>query len=435
MRLRTFLAVVVLISLSVLLTQPVDRLRSVDPTSSASAPPPSIPPPSPPLNIRRPPTTTTATLIRSALATPQTVDRDAAKHSDPRRIPWGTHAQLHGKPPAIVLFAPHKTGSTFFTSFMHDVAELLGLCWYSDNAAFMYAPSNHSKCASPSCGHRGSQRSYTSSDRGWGDCTPFAEQQLRAASACVMGVEGDRDPPQGRLSAAAKSAAAGVRCGPSGDEAPLGAQNGVAWGVVRLPDPMRRALGVLGSPPWQWYLILHQRHPGDTLVSGYHSFGWTHPAAPSANADQKKEHASLQAAIRNATVDEYVLSKASELKSKYEPYFEFLRDGKARRHPGHTQGNHADGGPVVTIRSRYEQLVTDLPAWLDTFVSSLRHSYTEQTLSMLRRELLKRHRKSFRANGKHRRSVAPGRFVAEVRPQTATELRRAHHDWWELLGY
>ena len=49
--------------------------------------------------------------------------------------------------PAILLFAPHKTGSTFFTALMHDLSRLLDLCWYTDNAAFMYAPNDFSKCA------------------------------------------------------------------------------------------------------------------------------------------------------------------------------------------------------------------------------------------------------------------------------------------------
>lgn len=338
------------------------------------------------------------------------VDHGAAKHSDPRRVPWGADVELRGPPPAIVLFAPHKTGSTFFTSLLHDVAALLGLCWYSDNAAFMFAPNNHTKCASPSCGHFGAQRSFASSDRGWGDCSSFADEQLRAASACAAAEE------RARIALVDDS----QRCGAG--ELPLSAENGVAWGVVRLPDPMRRAIRLLGKPPWRWYVILHQRHPGDTLVSAYHSFGWSHPAAPTASAAQQREHASLQSAIRNASVDEYAAEHAADLRSKYVPYFELLRGG---------------GGQMTIVRSRYEEMVGDFPRWLDAFVGSLRPSYTERTLAMLRRELLKRHRNAFNANGKghHKRSVVAGRFDAELRPEAASKLRRVHREWWEALGY
>ena len=32
-------------------------------------------------------------------------------------------------PPAILLFAPHKTGSTFFAAFLRDLSKQLELCW------------------------------------------------------------------------------------------------------------------------------------------------------------------------------------------------------------------------------------------------------------------------------------------------------------------
>ena len=98
-----------------------------------------------------------------------------------------TARTAHGPPPAVVLFAPHKTASTFFTTFLHDLSRLLGLCWYSDNAAFTYAPSDHAKCAAPSCGHGdGTQRAFEPSDGGWGDCASFAEAQIRVASTCTQ---------------------------------------------------------------------------------------------------------------------------------------------------------------------------------------------------------------------------------------------------------
>mmetsp|Transcript_18487 Transcript_18487/g.37367 ORF Transcript_18487/g.37367 Transcript_18487/m.37367 type:complete len:316 (-) Transcript_18487:436-1383(-) len=181
------------------------------------------------------------------------------------------------QPLAIVLFAPHKTGSTFFTSFLHNFASELGLCWYTDNAAFMYTPRDHSKCASPSCGHRGHQRSYRESDRGWGDCTSFTDKQLRKAQACQV---------------ARTTGGGGCAVSPN-------AWRGMVWGVLRLPPAMHAAIALLGTAPWHWYLVLHSRHPGDTLVSGYHSFGWTHPPAPGATAEQRRQHEERQAAIRN----------------------------------------------------------------------------------------------------------------------------------------
>ena len=117
------------------------------------------------------------------LRVPAVVDAGAARRSDPRQASWGANITLRGRPPAILIFAPHKTGSTFFTSFLHDVAAHLGLCWYTDNAAFMYSPSDHTKCASPSCGHTGHQRRFESDDRGWGDCSLHMRAARRFSSS------------------------------------------------------------------------------------------------------------------------------------------------------------------------------------------------------------------------------------------------------------
>lgn len=237
----------------------------------------------------------------------------AALASDPRKADWGANASLSGAPPALLFFAPHKTGSTFFAAFMHDLAALLGLCWYTDNAAFMYAPLDHSKCASPSCGHVAGvpQRSFTNSDLGWGDCTGFTAAQLGVAAGC--------------------NATPLAQC----EVPPPSARNGFLWGPLRLPKPMRAAAAQLRTGRWRWIVLLHQRHPLDALVSGYHSFGWTHPAAPSASAQQRRAHAARQSAVRNLSVDQYVMANvagALQIRSHAHPH-----RCRAHLHTGHAR--------------------------------------------------------------------------------------------------
>ena len=377
--------------------------------------------------------------VRTAIAPPR-VSAGAAMRSDPRRVPWGANVTLHGRPPAIVLFAPHKTASTFFTSLLHDMARLLGLCWYSDNVAFTYAPADHAKCASPSCGHSGTQRSFGASDGGWGDCAAYAEAQILVASTCAR-----RDTPAvSSSSSAAAGGSADSRVGGTGGDGedgrcsppPLSAVNGVAWGAVRLPPAMRRALASLGSHPWHWYVVLHQRHPGDTLVSEYYSFGWSHPAAPNATPEQRAKHALRQATIRNTSVARYVAEHLPELKRKYAPYLELTRTSAGGVGGGVSSfASSIEREDVSILRSRYEDLVTDFPSWLRGLVQSLHHSYTPETLAMLREALYRRHRKAFKADGRHRRSVAPGRYALEVEAATTREQSRQHREWWEPLGY
>ena len=371
---------------------------------------------------------------------PLRVSANAAARSDPKRIPWGANVTLHGPPPAVVLFAPHKTASTFFTTFLHDLSRLLGLCWYSDNAAFTYAPSDHAKCAAPSCGHGdGTQRAFEPSDGGWGDCASFAEAQIRVASTCTQR-EAVGSPGGTGAAGAAGEAGADVQ---STDDAceppPLSTINGVAWGAVRLPPAMRKARACLGTPPWHWYLLLHQRHPGDTLVSEYHSFGWSHPPPPRATAQQKAAHRARQARIRNVTVGQYVGEHLAELRRKYAPYLELLGGAEATSQPQSLPALEAarpgGAGGVTVIRSRYEELVTDFGAWLEPILAALAPSYTPQTLEMLKEALLARHSASFRRDGKHRRSITPGRYTAEVGAAERSEQHNAHREWWARLGY
>ena len=327
-------------------------------------------------------------------------------------------------PAAILLFAPHKTGSTFFTAFMHDLHKQLDMCWYTDSAAFMYRPKDYSKCSSPSCSHAGAEKAYSADDRGWGDCTHFTSLRIREATECVAGADGELSAASsGEISRAGAADASqggggsagggggggsddsGSRQAPAGSSSCVsshGARHGLLWGPLRLPAAMSAARGLLPlqrPPPvapvaeselasdgeivnaalrqarravntqlppqlplllsrgvWQWLVVLHQRHPLDTLVSGYHSFGWTHPAAPGASEAQQRQHEERQAAVRNQSVDAYVLANAAELARKYKPYLELLR---------------APPASVRVLRSRYEEMVTAFPRWLSALLAAL----------------------------------------------------------------
>ena len=403
-------------------------------------------------------------------------------------------------PTAILLFAPHKTGSTFFTAFMHDLHEQLGMCWYTDSAAFMYHPKDYSKCSSPSCGHAGEEKAYSPEDRGWGDCTHFTSLRIREASECVAGAGGKQpavssgvisradaaDASQSGEGGAGASGSgrggsgsggslqlstAGSRQAPAGSSSCVGShgvRHGLLWGPLRLPAAMSAARGLLPlqrPPPvapvaeselasggeivhaalrqarravntqlppqlplplsrgvWQWLVVLHQRHPLDTLVSGYHSFGWTPPAAPGASEAQQRQHEERQAAVRNQSVDAYVLANAAELARKYKPYLELLRESPSP----HTR----------VLRSRYEEMVTAFPRWLSTLLAALEGSRVPpERLLAAKAELLRVHAGTFKPDGKHKRSVLPGRYQRELKPETIAAAIHQHQDMFSLLGY
>ena len=304
----------------------------------------------------------------------------------------GSNVTANVHPLALVLLAPHKTGSTFFTTFLHDLAVSLHLCWYTENAAFMYTPHDRSKCASPTCGHRGQQRAFKIDDRGWGECTTYISAQLKTARLCAT------------LQSVRSAGADECTDGP-----PSSVQSGVLWGPLRLPRDVYSAAAHVGHKPWQWYIVMHQRDPGDTLVSGYHSFGWTHPAAPGASAQQVRDHTARQASVRNQSADSYALANAADLRHRYAPYLELLQ---------------APLPDVVLVRSRYDHLVIDYARWVRSIVLQLSPSCDAGTLTMLEHRLRERHRASFSPNGAHKRYVRPGRATAELLTVIRAELNR-----------
>ena len=309
--------------------------------------------------------------------------------------PAGSSPVAAAKPAAIALFAPHKTGSTFFVGFLHDLSEQLGTCLFTENAAFMYSPLDRSKCSSPACGHTpgGSERRYPKGDSGWGECTSFTDERLREAAACV----GD------------------ARC------TLHSATHGVVLGPVRLPPAMHAAARHARLGGWSWRLVLHQRHPLDTLVSEYHSYGWTHPAAPESSAQQRLDHEAKQSTIRNVSADEYVLKHLPGLRERYAPYLALLRDPP----PG-----------VVLVRSKYEEMVLFFPQWLSQILLQLQPGGLDPTAhAALRSGLLERHAAAFAADGRHKRGVQPGSHLRELRPGTIVEAFVAHQQWMGELGY
>ena len=443
---------------------------------------------------------TTATTARISLANISTIktkiDRRAAAEavapSDPQRRRGCECGAARSASRDCIIRAARTASPSSRHCF--TIYHGCGLCWYSDNVGY-YSPPDNSKCGSKAAAIARSSKSLQVGDGGWGDCSGFAGTQILIASMCIQEQQPQEKQQQQvvsesgatRAAAAAGDEEASIRpfygidngdnqteypwvvddwledgmkgwiaeeeaaeeeqeqglasCGIS---PPISATNGVAWGALRLPAGMRRALTTLGTPPWHWYLILHQRHPGDTLVSEYHSFGWTHPPPPNASPEQKRRHAERQAVIRNTSAAKYVSDHLEDLRSKYVPYMEVLdalKQQKLQRGGGSAAAEASGTLPALDtthlsiIRSKYEELVTDFAKWLDTLLTALATSYTRATLDIVRAALLEKHKRSFDPNGKHKKSVKPGRYDAEVLPAAANEHKKRHAAWWAPLGY
>ena len=80
-------------------------------------------------------------------------------------------------------------------------------------------------------------------------------------------------------------------------------------------------------------------------------------------------------------------------------------------------------------------MVTFFPQWLSQLTLALRGTYTDASLAMVTAQLLRKHAHAFSPDGKHKRSVLPGRFADELAPETIARMHREHRSWWAELGY
>ena len=91
---------------------------------------------------------------------------------------------------------------------------------------------------------------------------------------------------------------------------------------------------------------------------------------------------------------------------------------------------------VRLVRSRYEEMVTAFPRWLEQLLDALMEGYyPAATRAKVLAKLTSTHAGAFRPDGKHKRSVSPGRFRRELKAETIATAAREHAEWFGALGY
>ena len=178
-------------------------------------------------------------------------------------------------------------------------------------------------------------------------------------------------------------------------------------------------------------VLLHLRDPRDVLVSMFYSYCYIHPGELLPNTGYRRDAA-------EAGIDAFVLAKSSDMSRRYlgdygtGGHVEDLVGNVPRRYQDYLQ--HLVGRDNVTLL-RYEQMVTDYPAWLSKFSRPFPLPDREQHL----REWAA-HSHSFfpRRSGdvmSHVRHVTPGDFRVKLKPETIQRLNAIFAETLDALGY
>lgn len=79
--------------------------------------------------------------------------------------------------------------------------------------------------------------------------------------------------------------------------------------------------------------------------------------------------------------------------------------------------------------------MTAFPLWVSALLVQLEGSVPRSQLKAAEAELLRRHAGAFRPDGRHKRSVLPGRYQRELKPETIATAMRENEELFALLGY
>jgi hypothetical protein len=170
---------------------------------------------------------------------------------------------------------------------------------------------------------------------------------------------------------------------------------------------------ITASPRHRVRRIFQVRDPRDILVSQFHSLGWRHTEEGFTPQQSKN-----RAAIRQLTLDQYVLDEELALKPLVRRY-EVLMSRP----------------PQASDRIvHYEQMVTDFPGWLARFVPAFDFSRP----NWICRKYSLKYRREFQADpdpDAHKRSVVPGRYAAEINCDTIRRLNARLEPVLRAFGY
>lgn len=151
--------------------------------------------------------------------------------------------------------------------------------------------------------------------------------------------------------------------------------------------------------------LFQLRDPRDVLVSEYFSIGWRHSIEGWSQKDLERREL-----IRTLSIDEYALREPEiskyPLLSRFDPLFALQ-----------------DGSFFDVIK--YETMVTDFPAWLESCLKALDIDPASPSNANFVSSLADRYSDEFQAGDSdqsHKRNVTPGDHLNKLKPETIEVL-------------
>lgn len=164
----------------------------------------------------------------------------------------------------------------------------------------------------------------------------------------------------------------------------------------------------------QYRVILMVRDPRDILVSDFYSIRHSHPE-PNAKGDKHASFVERRATSLQKTIDQFVLDEAAGYQNRFMAYRELL------------------GKPNVKVL-RYEDMLTDYPAWLQAIADHVEIRWDSKVLE----KLIQKNANLFTAKEQphsHYRKGAARDFQEKLKPETIAKFNAIFADTLTIFGY
>ena len=160
-------------------------------------------------------------------------------------------------------------------------------------------------------------------------------------------------------------------------------------------------------------VIIQIRDPRDCITSAYYSFAFSH-AVPD-QPDKRRDFLSRRERILNASIDEYVISKAGEYRYRMTIIRELM-------------SSHQD---ILVLK--YEDMVEDTEHWLKSLTDFIDLPLEEELATRIKSRAKFDVEEEDPSN--HRRQVKPGDHKRKLKPETILKLNEVLRDELEAFGY
>eukprot|EP00055_Hartaetosiga_balthica_P017964 m.125865 g.125865 ORF g.125865 m.125865 type:complete len:652 (-) comp9433_c6_seq3:251-2206(-) len=303
------------------------------------------------------------------------------------------------KQPAVIFFAPHRSGSSFIEKIMNVLTRNLKLCHFG---------------TFPRTGECSKAVFCT------GELPPIRKNEINdKCDEWIVGVL-QKLRPKSKFEIGGGTTRTVLR------------SKGFVWGPVRTStlhsvdeNALDIAIDHLVSANFHPVILFHHRHPLDIVVSEYYTYSLSRTAVQLMYTKMEPLEYFGGEFIENiTTIDDFALGQTGSEKWWKMRYGDLF-------HEQDRQHQHGERDDVTIIMSSYGEMVSDFESWVYKIVKGVLPDYDDKVVNVLAMSIYQHYRASF-----DRVEAKPsGMYKTSLKKSTIAKVEKRHGTYIRKLGY